>query len=69
MDVVRLNAMDDEILYRVATTLGDIGFKLRNGEEIDDLPSVLIGAGMAIAAVMAEAYERAIEDEKKFNLN
>lgn len=69
MNVVNLNAMDDEILYRVATTLGDIGFRLREGEEIDDLASVLIGAGMAIAAVMAEAYERNEAEVKNFNLN
>lgn len=69
MNVVQLNAMDDEILFRVATTLGDLGFALRAGEEIDDLASVLIGAGMAIAAVMAEAYERAEKEREKFGYN
>ena len=67
MDVVSLNAEDDEILFRVAETLGALGEAINNGEEIEDLGSVLRGASMAIAIVMAGAYDRAVEGQARLN--
>lgn len=64
---VVLNFEDDETLYMTATALANIADKLDRGEEIHELANLLRVGSMTIAAVMAGAYERAVDAASQLN--
>lgn len=64
---VTLTFEDDENLFEVASVLAVISAKLEDGENIPELAGLLMVASMRIAAVMANAYERAVEASGSYN--
>lgn len=61
--IVSLTEKDDDTLFMAASALANLADKLDSGEDIPELAQLLRVASMMVAAVMASAYERAIEAE------
>lgn len=67
MAAIVLTDEDDDVLYMTASALGNIAEKLDAGEDIPNIADLLRVASMYIAAVMAGAFERAIDAEASYN--